>query len=61
MKDSFDPPIQTVLITVSSAKKKGKCPNRSGNVIREFLQEQSVEIVHEETLEENKAAFEEII
>lgn len=61
MKDRFHPPIQAAILTVSTAKKEGNRTNRSGRVIRDFLQNQSVEIVHEEILEEDRTVIEEAI
>ncbi len=56
--DTFDPPVKTAIITVSGAKKKGERQDRSGHVIREFLERQSVEVVHQETLEEDQTVLE---
>ncbi len=54
MRDSFDPPIRTALVSVDTAKKEGHRVDRSSNVIRKFLENESVEIVTEQQLNEEE-------
>ncbi len=44
LKDHFDPPLSTVLITVSTKKKAGTREDKSGAVVREFLKKQPLEV-----------------
>ncbi len=57
-KDHFDPPITAALVTVSTAKKEGNRPNRSAELIREFLKDQSITLSEEELLAEQKTDIE---
>lgn len=59
MTDRFDPPLKTAILTVSTAKKEGKRPNRSGEIIADFFKNQPVKITIEETLPESKSILEE--
>jgi cyclic pyranopterin monophosphate synthase len=58
MRDRFDPPIKTAILTVSDAKKEGGRENNSGKIVRDFLSEQEVEVSIEKTLPETKSALE---
>jgi cyclic pyranopterin monophosphate synthase len=54
MRDTFDPPVKTSLISVDSDKKEGRRADRSASVILESLHGKPVEVVSEHQLEEDE-------
>lgn len=54
MTDEFDPPLKSALIVVSSAKKSGKRKDKAGEVIRNFILNQPLELVQDEYAEEDR-------
>ena len=58
LRDEFDPILKCAILTVSTAKKEGKRSNRSGKVIRDFLNDRPVEITVEKTIAEIETEIE---
>jgi cyclic pyranopterin monophosphate synthase len=61
MTDEFDPPIQTSLISVDTAKKEGRRADRSADVIRDYLANEPVELVSDYQLEEETDAVKQLL
>ena len=54
MTDTFDPPLQAGLLSVSNAKKTGRRKDKSGEILRNFLSNQPVELRTDELVEEDR-------
>ena len=52
MTDAFNPPIKTVLVSVDTAKKEKRRADRSAKAIREFLKNEPVVLISEQSLNE---------
>jgi cyclic pyranopterin monophosphate synthase len=59
--DEFNPPIRAALLSVDSAKKKGRRADRSAEAIREFLAVEPVELVSEQQLDEAEESLKELL